>query len=89
MALEANETHISEVRERATRTHRVFRWTGDKIGTPSLFPGDSKTVSLEYFVNNDLDDDGTIYTQYVTLTIGSADQPKVRIQKKFREISDF
>lgn len=77
-----------EVRDRASKSHRLFRWTAKDL-QKTLYPGDSARGTLDYFINQDLSHTPEILDLPVTVTAAAEGSSPIMAIRTIRELSDF
>jgi len=78
-----------EVQERRTETHRLFRFTGKKMGKV-LYPGDPLTLDiLQYFMYEELHKRPDIHSLLATLTVGVPGRQPVTVTKSVKQLNHY
>ena len=76
-------------RARETSTHTFIRSTREDLGR-DIYPGDTlDSMPIDYQMNHDLFDDGSVLSLPVTATFGSPGIAPKRVTKPFRELQEF
>lgn len=77
------------VKYRETQTHVFLRADRNVLGV-DLYPGDPvETIPVEYRMDYDLYDDGSVLKELVVAGFGSPGMSPKQIQKPFRELQEF
>jgi hypothetical protein len=87
LALEEDRTAYGKVTE--TTTHVIYCIDRDKLGV-DLYPEHPvELLSIEYYVDRNLHQDGSVLMQPVVALFGSSGMTTQRIEKPFRELQEF
>jgi hypothetical protein len=79
----------SEVHDRRTATHRMFRISENEHRNAPIFPGDTKRIfTLPYFVNNS-NFDGKALDQMVTATLRCGKEKPIVEERSVRDLQIF
>jgi hypothetical protein len=87
--LTGDPTISGAIRYKDTPTHVFLRWVREVVGM-DLYPGDPvEPITLEYHMDHNLYDDGSVLKQPVVAAFASPGMTTKRIEKPFRELQEF